>query len=140
MAKTKTKSNSKSKSNSISKMSSNALAKLNKVSKKLTPDDTFLQESIKKHAVLWSLVFLVGAILLVDGPLLREGFMSPLHNSDKDQGPFAKWSRDPPKEYQAQPSCVSQNVIMGARCPMEVYFAIVVVFLLAFCVYLFARN
>ena len=137
MAKTKTKSNSKSKS--ISKMSSNALAKLNKVSKKLTPDDTFLQESIKKHAVLWSLVFLVGAILLVDGPLLREGFMSPLH-SDKDQGPFAKWSRDPPKEYQAQPSCVSQNVIMGARCPMEVYFAIVAAFLLAFCVYLFAKN
>ncbi len=112
-----------------------------KLAKKLNPksirsalksNDSWLQEAMKKNAVLSSLILLIGVVLLLDLPVLREGFQ--ISGNDTH---FEQYQRPVPKNHQATPQCNSYQVSVGKMSAYEMYVLLVGCFVVALLVYLF---
>ena len=99
----------------------------------LKSNDSWLQESMKKNAVLSSLILLIGIVLLLDLPVLREGF-SQISGNDTN---FEQYQRPVPNNYQSTPQCNSYQVSIGKMSAYEMYLLLVGCFVIALLVYLF---
>ena len=94
---------------------------------------------MNRYADFWSVGLLLAAVIIVDGPLLRETFR--ISGGGGNASNLANYRRDTPDNYlgpqSSQQSCFSMRDEMTAK---KMYFLVVGILLVALIIYLFATK